>query len=322
MSRIYILASIVALLLAGCAAPKKNMPKKSTANNSAMPKEISQAKNDSERYLLTFYPMAVEQMERHGIPASITLAQGLLESGTGKSKLASEGKNHFGIKADKRWKGRTMKVMDNGALHKFRVYDNAGESYEDHSQFLIVNKRYASLFRLKKTDYKGWAKGLRDAYYAEDRQYHTKLVALIERYRLYEYDSYTMSDIKNGRKEGNPKSIALNRSIYKSNGLLYVTARQGDTFETLSKELGISKNKLISYNDLHKGYKIEEGDIIYLEKKRSKALEKYSFHRTRNGESLYRISQIYGIRLENLYKMNPQYSSYTRLKVGDVIRLR
>ncbi|MBR3878111.1 MAG: glucosaminidase domain-containing protein [Bacteroidaceae bacterium] len=322
MSRIYILASIVALLLAGCAAPKKNMPKKSKANSSAMPKEISQAKNDSERYLLTFYPMAVEQMERHGIPASITLAQGLLESGAGKSKLASEGKNHFGIKADKRWKGRTMKVMDNGALHKFRVYDNAGESYEDHSQFLIVNKRYASLFRLKKTDYKGWAKGLRDAYYAEDRQYHTKLVALIERYRLYEYDSYTMSDIKNGRKEGNPKSIALNRSIYKSNGLLYVTARQGDTFETLSKELGISKNKLISYNDLHKGYKIEEGDIIYLEKKRSKALEKYSFHRTRNGESLYRISQIYGIRLENLYKMNPQYSSYTRLKVGDVIRLR
>lgn len=322
MSRIYILASIVALLLAGCAAPKKNMPKKSTANSSAMPKEISQAKNDSERYLLTFYPMAVEQMERHGIPASITLAQGLLESGAGKSKLASEGKNHFGIKADKRWKGRTMKVMDNGALHKFRVYENAGESYEDHSQFLIVNKRYASLFRLKKTDYKGWAKGLRDAYYAEDRQYHTKLVALIERYRLYEYDSYTMSDIKNGRKEGNPKSIALNRSIYKSNGLLYVTARQGDTFETLSKELRISKNKLISYNDLHKGYKIEEGDIIYLEKKRSKALEKYSFHRTRNGDSLYRISQIYGIRLENLYKMNPQYSSYTRLKVGDVIRLR
>ena len=322
MSRLYLMATVVALLLAGCAAPKKNMPKKSTANSSAMSKEIAQARNDSERYLLTFYPIAVEQMERHGIPASITLAQGLLESGAGKSKLASEGKNHFGIKADKRWKGRTMKVMDNGALHKFRVYDNAGESYEDHSQFLIVNKRYASLFKLKKTDYKGWAKGLRDAYYAEDRQYHTKLVALIERYRLYEYDSYTMSDIKNGRKEGSQKSIALNRSIYKSNGLLYVTAKQGDTFETLSKELGISKSKLISYNDLYKGYRIEEGDIIYLEKKRSKALEKYSFHRTRNGESLYMISQIYGLRLEKLYKMNPQYSSYTRLKVGDIIRLR
>ena len=282
----------------------------------------SQQNSVYNAYIHQYKDVAIEQMNKHKIPASITLAQGLLESAAGQSKLARKANNHFGIKCGSTWKGKYVRHDDDKCGEKFRAYDSPIESYEDHSIFLTTRAHYAPLFSLELTDYKGWAKGLRDAYYAEDRQYHTKLVALIERYRLYEYDSYTMSDIKNGRKEGNPKSIALNRSIYKSNGLLYVTARQGDTFETLSKELGISKNKLISYNDLHKGYKIEEGDIIYLEKKRSKALEKYSFHRTRNGESLYRISQIYGIRLENLYKMNPQYSSYTRLKVGDVIRLR
>lgn len=316
MRTIYILTIIAVFLLSGCATSKKGERKEK------LPKEISQARNDSERYILTFYPLAVEQMERHGIPASITLAQGLLESGSGKSRLATEGKNHFGIKADKRWKGRTIKVMDNGALRKFRVYDNAGDSYEDHSHFLVINKRYAPLFKLKKTDYKGWAKGLRDAYYAEDRQYHTKLVALIEKYNLQEYDRYRMSDIKVDKKRQNAQIRTPQRAIFKSNDLLYIVAGQGDTFSKLSKELGISKSKLINYNDLYKGYTIEEGDIIYIEKKRSKATGKYKFHRTRNGESLYSISQIYGIRLKSLYRMNPQYNGYTRLKVGDVIRLR
>ena len=317
MRTIYTLTIVTTLLLTACSTIKNNKPKETS-----LPKEAPRAMNDSERYLHTFYPLAVEQMEKHGIPASITLAQGLLESGAGKSKLATEGKNHFGIKADKRWKGRTMSVMDNGALHKFRVYDNVGDSYEDHSQFLIANRRYASLFQLKKNDYRGWAKGLKDAYYAEDRQYHTKLINLIEKYGLYKYDSYTMADIKGDKKKMDVQAKAVQRAIYKSNGLLYITARKGDTFEKLSKELGVSKSKLVSYNDLYKEYNIGEGDIIYLEKKRDKALEKYSFHRTKSGESLYDISQIYGIRLESLYKMNPQYENYTRLKVGDVIRLR
>ena len=316
MRSIFILTILAILLFTGCSTARKSAPTK------GLPSNVSQAKNDSERYLLTFYPLAVEQMEKHGIPASITLAQGLLESGAGKSKLASKGNNHFGIKADKRWKGRTMKVMDNGALHKFRVYDNAGDSYEDHSQFLVQNKRYAPLFKLKKTDYKKWAKGLRDAYYAEDRQYHTKLVALIERYELQRFDCYSMADIKVDKKRAKAQMNTPNRSIYKSNELLYIIARPGDTFEALSKEVGVSKRKLIKYNELHKGYSIEEGDIIYLEKKRSKAMKEYRFHTTKSGESLYKISQIYGVRLENILKMNPQYNGYTRLKVGDVVRLR
>lgn len=316
----YAIAIITMLLACSCRTGNTGMP--AAPQTQIQKKNISGAKNDSERYILTFYPLAVEQMERHGIPASITLAQGLLESGAGKSKLATEGNNHFGIKADRRWKGKFMHVMDNGALHKFRVYDNAGNSYEDHSQFLIMNQRYASLFKLKKTDYKGWAKGLRDAYYAEDRQYHTKLVSLIERYGLQEYDHYTMSDIKGDRKKQNVQDKAPMRAIYRSNGLLYTIANDGDTFKGLAKELGISRKKIIKYNDLHDGYRLQEGDIIYLEKKHSKAQKEYSFHRTRSGESLYRISQIYGIKLKSLYEMNPQYESYTKLKVGDIIRLR
>lgn len=316
MRTLYALAIMTAILLTGCRSNKE------TSTPSQLPKDVSKARNDSERYILTFFPMAVEQMERHGIPASITLAQGLLESGSGKSKLASEGNNHFGIKADKRWKGKTMRVMDNGAMHKFRVYDNAGDSYEDHSQFLVVNKRYAPLFKLKKTDYKGWAKGLRDAYYAEDRQYHTKLVGLIEKYGLQQFDHYTMADIKIDRRRYDAQIKSPQRTIYKSNNLLYTVARNGDTFASLAKELGISKKKIIRYNDLYKEYCLQDGDIIYLEEKNKKAQKEYKFHRTRNGESLYRISQIYGIKLDCLYDMNPQYKEYTSLKVGDVVRLR
>lgn len=312
MRTIYILAIATVLLVCSCR----------TGSTSSSPLTNSSARNDSERYILAFYPLAVEQMVRHGIPASITLAQGLLESGAGKSKLATEGNNHFGIKADRRWKGKFMRVMDNGALHKFRVYDNAGNSYEDHSQFLVTNQRYAHLFKLKRTNYKKWAKGLRDAYYAEDRQYHTKLVALIEKYSLDKYDHYDMSDIKRDRKKMKAQEKVPARAIYQSNGLLYINARAGDTFKGLAKELGISKRKIIKYNDLYDDYTLQEGDIIYLEEKNNKAKKENKFHRTRSGESLYRISQIYGIKLKKLYKMNPQYKDYTKLKVGDTVRLR
>ena len=273
--------------------------------------------NDSEKYLLKYSAIAVEQMEKYGIPASITLAQGLLESGAGKSKLATEANNHFGIKADSRWSGETCSSFDNGNWHKFRVYKNAEKSYEDHSLFLTGNQRYSALFKLKRADYKGWAKGLKDAYYAEDREYDKKLISIIERYELYKYDSNSKSANKRKDTKTNER-----REILKSNGLLYVIARDGDTFKSLSKELGVSKRKIRKYNDLYKEYTFKEGDIVYLQKKRSKATKGYSFHTTKKGESLYKISQIYGIKIKSLYKLNPQYESYTTLKVGDVVRLR
>ena len=315
MRLIYTILIFVAILLTGCSSGKQ------VAGNS-LPGNVSQAKNDNERYILTYYPMAVEQMEKHNIPASITLAQALLEGNAGKSTLVAEANNHFGVKADKRWNGRSVSKMDNGRMCKFRAYNSTRESFEDHSRFLLTNSRYDFLFKYKKTDYKKWAKGLRDAGYAEDRQYHTKLINLIERYGLQKYDHYSMSDAKADYKKMELQEQSAGRSVFKSNGLLYTIARDGDTFETLSNAFDIPKRKLRNYNDLYKGYTIKNGDIIYLEKKNNKATKGYDFHTTKDGESLYSISQKYGIKLDKLYKMNPQYHNYTTLKVGDVIRLR
>lgn len=285
--------------------------------------------NDSERYLQTYSAIAVEQMNKYGIPASITLAQGLLESGAGKSKLATEANNHFGIKADNRWDGETYSSFDNGNWHNFRVYKNAEKSYEDHSLFLVNNSRYEALFKLDRKDYKGWATGLKNAYYAEDREYDKKLIGIIDRYGLHQYDNGTAIVTKENKKEkehpknSRPTAVAKEkRELLKSNGLLYVLAKEGDTFETLSKEFGITKRRIRKYNDLYKEYCFKKDDIVYLEKKNNKATKGYEFHTTRSGESLYRISQIYGIKLKSLYRLNPQYESYTTLKVGDVVRLR
>lgn len=305
---------LTALILAGCSTSKQA--------TSTQVKNISQARDDYERYVLTYYPIAVEQMTRHNIPASITLAQGLLESGAGKSKLSRSSNNHFGIKADKNWTGKRTSSMDNGKLCYFRKYDNVRDSYEDHSSFLVNRQRYASLFSLKKTDYKGWAKGLKKAGYAEDPAYPTKLISLIERYELYRYDSFTMKDVKKA------SGVALetheekySRTIYKANGLLYIIGDTGDTFKSLSKEFGTSQSKLIKYNDLYKGYNIKAGDIIYLEEKNSKTDKQYPTHTVNAGESMHYISQKYGIKLDKLYKNNPEYIE-KGIKSGDIIRLR
>lgn len=305
---------LTALIFAGCST--------STQVKSTQVKNISQARDDYERYVLTYYPIAVEQMTRHNIPASITLAQGLLESGAGKSKLSRSSNNHFGIKADKNWTGKRTSSLDNGKLCYFRKYDNVRDSYEDHSSFLVNRQRYASLFSLKKTDYKGWAKGLKKAGYAEDPAYPTKLISLIERYELYRYDSFTMKDVKK------TSGVALetheekySRTIYKANGLLYIIGDTGDTFKSLSKEFGTSQSKLIKYNDLYKGYNIKAGDIIYLEEKNSKTDKQYPTHTVNAGESMHYISQKYGIKLDKLYKNNPEYIEKS-IKSGDIIRLR
>ena len=296
-----------------------------TLASSSPIKAQEKALNDSEKYVMQYSVIAVEQMERHGIPASITLAQGLLESGAGKSKLATEANNHFGIKADSRWSGSTYSHLDNGNWHKFRVYKNAEKSYEDHSLFLVGNSRYSALFKLDRTDYKGWARGLKNAYYAEDREYDKKLIGIIERYGLHKYDNYTVADARKNRQKADNEEKRVTdtpKEILMANGLPYVIANAGDTYETLSAQTGISKRRIRKYNELYKEYSFKEGDIVYLKSKNNKAVKGYDFHTTKNGESLYSISQMYGIKLKAIYKMNPQYISYTTLKVGDVVRLR
>lgn len=274
----------------------------------------------SERYIQAYYPMAVEQMERHGIPASITLAQALLEGGAGRSDLVKNANNHFGVKADSRWNGKTYSKWDNGKYCKFRVYKNTQESYEDHSSFLVTNSRYDFLFNLHKRDYEGWAKGLKKAGYAEDPQYPEKLINLIEKYGLNKYDSYSRTDIKRvAQKNG----INLGyHELQKANGLVYTFAVEGDTFESLSVEFGISKRKIRKYNDLYKEYVIKPGDIIYLEEKNNRARRGNRFHTLQEGESLYSISQKYGVKLKKVYNMNPMYKEYAKPKAGDIIKLR
>lgn len=309
MKKLYKLLSVIALILA-CGSPIR-----------AQEKPL----NDSEKYVQQYSVIAVEQMTRHGIPASITLAQGLLESGAGKSELATEANNHFGIKADSRWNGRTYSHLDNGNWHKFRVYNSAEKSYEDHSLFLVGNSRYSALFKLDRTDYKGWARGLKNAYYAEDREYDKKLISIIERYGLHRYDNYTVADARKEQRKENVKENSIaneSKEILLANGLPYVIADDGDTYASLSRQTGISKRKIRKYNELYKEYIFKEGDIVYLKSKNKKAVRGHDFHTTKSGESLYKISQIYGIKLKALYKMNPQYVSYTTLKVGDVVRLR
>ncbi len=265
-----------------------------------------------EEYIDKYKELAVEQMERYGIPASITLAQGLLESGAGQSSLTRRSHNHFGIKCGGDWRGKTTYHDDDARGECFRVYKNARESYEDHSRFLANRSRYAALFKLKKDDYKGWAHGLKKAGYATNPQYAHSLIRIIELYQLDRYDT------KAGRKRA---MIAYPHDTYLSNGLLYIIARSGDTFELLKKEFGISKRKLIKYNDLFKDYILKEGDIIYLEKKKRKAKKPHKQHVVKAGESMHSISQLYGVRIERLYKMNKKSEDYAP-EVGDCLRLR
>ena len=267
-----------------------------------------------EDYIEKYRKIAVEEMERYRIPASITLAQGLLESGAGRSTLARKSNNHFGIKCGGSWDGRTVRHNDDAPNECFRAYKHARDSYEDHSKFLRTGARYAFLFRLKITDYKGWARGLKKAGYATDPHYADRLINIIELYNLDKYDQ--KGGLKWAEEFPNP------HQPYLANELLYVVARKGDTFKSLSKELGISRKKIRKYNELPKDYEFKGGEIVYLEEKRRRATKDHIFHTVRPGDSMYSISQMYGIRLSRLYKMNKMKEDAPAPNVGDVLRLR
>lgn len=276
-------------------------------------------------YINTYSELAVEQMKKHKVPASITLAQGILESGAGQSELARKSHNHFGIKCGSNWKGRTVRHTDDARNECFRAYKHPRESYEDHSVFLANGARYSFLFKLDITDYKGWAKGLKKAGYATDPSYANRLITIIEDYELYKYDSKKSKhpSISSGNKKAGAAAavVTMLHQIYLANDIAYVVARQGDTFKSIAKETGIGWRKLVKYNDLHNGYTLEQGDIIYLKQKNKKAAKGYTVHIVKEGESMHTIAQAYGIRLKNLYKMNGKDADYIPL-VGHRLRLR
>ena len=278
-----------------------------------------------QTYINQYKDLAIEQMLRYHIPASITLAQGLFESGAGNSVLATQGNNHFGIKCHN-WTGPTQYHDDDARGECFRVYKDARDSYEDHSKFLARQPRYARLFELGQRDYKGWARGLKQCGYATNPQYANKLIQIIELYKLFDYDKAKRFDRFMAEHSGTEQAVnaqGLLHPIHKFNDNYYLITREGDTFKALGKEIEISWRKLAKYNERDKNDVLRRGEVIYLKKKRKKAPKQYKNrpHIVRNGESMYTISQKYGIRLKYLYKMN-NFDVDHQIKIGDRIRIR
>lgn len=295
-----------------------------------------------EEYIAQWKEVAVKKMKEHGIPASITLAQGLLESGNGNSKLAREGNNHFGIKCTPDWTGGRTYHDDDKKDDCFRKYKDAAQSYEDHAKFL-QRPRYAGLFELKPTDYKGWAKGLKQAGYATDPAYPQKLIALIERYELYNLDkgidvaykpskptsnkpaSTGNSAKRPGRKATNASdeviTFGAGRTVEQFEGRIkYVVAKEGDDLRKLAQDLEMTHGMIARWNDMDKNAKLEAGQRIYIQPKRN-AAKSASAHTVQAGETLWDISQAYGVKLSKLAKYNGLSENAT-LKAGQRIVLR
>lgn len=295
---------------------------------------VSQRNQAYESYISRYSTWAVEQMKQYGIPASITLAQGLLESRAGQSRLAVIANNHFGIKVGSGWAGPYVLEDDDERGEKFRKYSSARESYVDHSLFLKRNRRYQSLFLLKYDDYQGWARGLKSCGYATSPTYAQSLIRIIEIYNLHNYDkAHTKSEKNNSVRSDVSDDIyivsskkstdKIQHSVYKNNGLYYIIVEAGDDIKSLSKELGLSKAKLCRYNDVPTTYQLQHGDIIYLQKKKTKGDKKLAGfrHVVQAGESMWAIAQTYGIRLKNLYRLNGKTPDYAS-QPGDILWLR
>ena len=296
-------------------------------------------------YIDEYKDIAIEQQRRHGIPASITLAQGLLESQAGQSRLATAGNNHFGIKCTG-WAGDTIRHDDDELQECFRSYASAAESYNDHSLFL-KRKRYEPLYALDITDYKGWAQTLKKCGYATDPKYPEKLINIIETYELFQYDDSRYQALARTEETTEPAAkpakkvqqmghdaqlesevedmlaaeIGQQHVVRRRRGLYCITAREGDTFTSLATELDVKPDKLAKFNDMHRDDVIAPGDVIWLEQKAKKASDEHSEHLVTEGETLLKVAQYYGIQLKSLAKLN-KIKPDAEIAPGDVLILR
>ncbi len=294
-----------------------------------------------EDYILTYKDVAMDKMEAYGIPASITLAQGILESGSGNSELARKANNHFGIKCHKDWKGKTFHMDDDAKDECFRKYKSPDESYRDHSLFLTTRNRYADLFTLKIRDYKGWARGLKKAGYATNPKYPQLLIKIIEENHLFEFDK-GITPAYLSQQEGKvpvaddpvvttpevypvASSYELieiwetGRKVYSNNGVKFIFANAGDSFSDIAADFEIYSWQLPKYNELDKKSQPGEGQIIYIEKKKKKNKDAGK-HSVKAGESMYYISQLYAIQLKQLYKIN-KMDEGAEASAGKVLKL-
>ncbi|MBL4656496.1 MAG: glucosaminidase domain-containing protein [Flavobacteriales bacterium] len=262
-------------------------------------------KNSPEEYIEKYKSEAIKEMLMNGVPASITLSQGMLESANGNGPLAIYANNHFGIKCHRGWDGLTFIQDDDTKDECFRRYTNVLDSYHDHSKFLSGRGRYASLFDLKVTDYKGWARGLKKAGYATNPRYPQLLIILIERHKLYEYDKVKeMPALMPEPEEMASKPVLAGRKVLLHNRVKYIIVKDGDTYFEIASNLDMMLWQIYKYNDLKKQDKLRIGQVIYLQPKRGKAKRGYDYHIAKRGETLYAISQKYAVKIKSLYRLN------------------
>ena len=299
----------------------------------------------TEDYIDMWKITAIEQMNEFQIPASITLAQGILESGNGNSRLAREGNNHFGIKCHKNWDGERIYEYDDLKNECFRSYDNASQSYEDHSLFLTGRSRYEKLFELSLTDYKAWAKGLKSAGYATNPKYAHLLIDIIEKYDLAKYDKMPylpsqekgdltiqveepLSDIEDPKDIEDETLVQLevksaNHEVkvnkYRSR---YVTVHKGDTYYRIAQEFELGLWQLYKYNDLGRRDVLKEGEIIYLDPKRNKSKRGNNVYICDKPMTLRDVSQVEGLKLKKLLKYNFGTEADATLPAGTKVILR
>ncbi|MBQ3710110.1 MAG: glucosaminidase domain-containing protein [Bacteroidales bacterium] len=316
-----------------------------------LPVALMAQKITVEEYIETYKDIAMKEMRNHKIPASITLAQGILESGAGNSRLAREAKNHFGIKCHKGWTGDTYTMDDDEKDECFRKYKKVEDSFRDHSEFLTGRSRYADLFKLDIMDYEGWAKGLKAAGYATSPTYATALINRINMNKLYLYDQLAMGlitekELKKRMKEESGTPIkgstelelayspkdrssfelvdmtADKRFLYENNGVRFVYAKEGETPESIAKEFGIKQKRLCEYNLITRPEEVvfHCGDVVYLEKlhKRNSDTKRYT---AVGGESVRDIALRFAVRPDKIISRN-DLEEGEKLKPGQVIKLR
>ncbi len=296
---------------------------------------------DFVNYINLYKNAAISQQREHKIPASITMAQGLLESGAGKSELATKANNHFGIKCTSDWKGETYRHDDDRRNECFRKYKHAEASWEDHSLFLL-RPRYKELFSLELTDYKGWAHGLSRCGYATDPTYPAKLIRIIEDYRLdllvaesgaehpdykkttptneervstdtlHLDESITAADTIDIEEEHTFEEVAKMNDVtfyhdHRSgtqNGTRYIIAEEGESYSSLAYFLNIREKQLRKYNDATDGRMLQKGDRVYLFYKQKYAPKRYTYYYVRKGDTAWSIAQKFGFRMKSIYTLN------------------
>lgn len=310
----------------------------------------AQVRQTREEYIDRYKSIAVDHMERYGIPASITLAQGILESDCGNSPLSMQSNNHFGIKCKRNWTGKKVYHDDDAKGECFRCYPTVEASYRDHAEFLDAQPRYDSLFAYPATDYKSWARGLKAAGYATAPDYAQRLVRIIEENELYlldRPDGMRLYASRMGRKATDPEGwftdqatiaeagaavdpdnyrVTINAhngyNVYATNGVHYVLAREGDTYEHIGRQFRVSARNLRKFNDL-KDRKAQPMtcEVVYIERKKKRWEGNARHHLCRAGETVYAVGQSYGIRMRSVQKLNRLRRGAT-LAEGEQIRIK